>query len=140
MKTIALRISTFIAAIFFVLSPVVSFAQTGGTPGNIIPDCNQTINETTGQFDNPCDFQDLLQLLRNIIRFVVFYLTLPALTLAIGYAGFLLVTSMGDPGKRTNAKDILVSVAIGLFFMFAAWFIVEAIYSGLGYGGFLDFG
>jgi hypothetical protein len=140
MNTRISRVSTYLAILFFAVSPVVSFAQTGGTPGNIIPDCNQTINATTGQFDNPCDFQDLLQLLRNIIRFVVFYLTLPALTIGIGYAGFLLLTSMGDSGKRNNAKDILVSIAIGLFWMFTAWFVVEAIYSGLGYGGFLDFG
>ena len=126
--------------------PVPAFAQAAGTPGNIIPSCNQDIYPGThpviserGHFMEPCGFKHLLQLIRNVIRFIVLYLTGPALTVAIAYAGFLLLTSGGDTGKRKDAKGIFGKVAMGLIFMIGSWFIIEAIYSGLGYGGFLQF-
>lgn len=128
--------------------PSLALAADNGTPGHIIPDCNRGVvqsGEHIGQLANsqgeydPCDFEDLIQLIRNIIRFIVLYLTAPALTIGFAYAGFLLLTSGGNSGKRGQAKDMLGKVAMGLVAMIAAWFIIEAIYSGLGYGGFLQF-
>ncbi len=130
----------------FAMPSLALAVDNGGSPGNIIPTCNQDIYgeghtpiSQIGQFEDPCDFEDFIQLIRNVIRFIVLYLTLPALVLAIAWAGFLILTSGGNAGKRTEAKDVLLKVVMGLIFMIGAWFIVEMIYSGLGYGGFLQF-
>ncbi len=141
-----LLVPLILSQLFFLPGSVlIANAAENGTPGHIIPDCNQGVN-SDGQFTNSsgvedaCDFEDLLQLVRNLIRFMALYLTAPALTIAIAYAGALLLFSGGgNEGKRKEAKDVFEKVILGLIAMVAAWFIVEAIYTGLGYGGFLQF-
>jgi hypothetical protein len=125
---------------FFI--PAVVFAAT------IIPDCNQVIEtsgDNKGQFiiengvSTACNFGHFLELLSNLIRFIALNLTAPAIAVAIAYAGFLIMTSGGDTGKRKEAKEIFVKVGLGLMFIIGAWVLVHALYSGLGYGGFLQF-
>ncbi|MFT5360119.1 MAG: hypothetical protein ACI88L_000601 [Candidatus Paceibacteria bacterium] len=120
---------------FFI--PAVVFAAT------IIPDCNNVVIQAglpnAGQFVTACNFGHFLELLSNVIRFIALNLTAPAIAVAIAYAGFLIMTSGGDTGKRKEAKEIFVKVGLGLMFIIGAWVLVHALYSGLGYGGFLQF-
>lgn len=92
-----------------------------GTPGVLVP-CS----------DN-CGFNDLLTLVNTIINFILFVLAVPIAAIMFAYAGFLLIFSGGESGKRTKAKDIFLNVVIGLAVVAAAWLIVHTILSIVGY-------
>jgi hypothetical protein len=49
----------------------------------------------------------------------------------IAYAGFLLVISQGDSGKRTEARKILTNTIVGIVLALAGWMIVAAIMAAL---------
>jgi hypothetical protein len=75
-----------------------------------------------------CGFNEMLQLVANIIGlFMVIALLLAGLL--FGYAGFLYVTTAGDPGKAKKARGIFTNVAIGLVIVFLAYTIVQVIIS-----------
>jgi hypothetical protein len=118
--------------------PVSATAQVIVSPGNIIPDCNTAIDQN-GHFTDECNFGHFILLIRNLIGFVAAYLMAPAIAAAIAYSGFLFLASAANPEKRKEAKGVLGKVILGVFFVLGAWFIVEAVYSGLGYSGFLQF-
>ena len=84
--------------------------------------------------EKPCDFDFLVEMAQNIIRFLIIIGgSLGAVSFA--YAGWLYLTSGGNPGKVTAAKDIFIKVIIGFIFMIAAWLIVTLIVNTLGYQG-----
>jgi len=81
-----------------------------------------------------CDFNALITLIQNVIKWAV--LIAPMLAAAtFAYAGFLYITSGGDPGKVKSAHDIFLATLIGLVIVLVAWFVVSAILSGLGVAG-----
>ncbi len=101
-------------------------APSPSTPGYLIV-CDPKPDPTgpnAGLSD--CHFDDLIRLGVNIINFLIVLSTALA-AVAIAYAGFLLLSSGGNSSKRTQAKDILTKVAIGLFFIIAGWLIVNQI-------------
>ncbi len=80
---------------------------------------------------NNCDWGQLIQLGQNIIGYLVLIAgSLAAISFA--YAGWLYLTSGGDPSKVTKAKDIFVKVAIGLIVVLCAWLIVHEVLKLLG--------
>ena len=59
------------------------------------------------------------------------------------YAGFLMIFSGGESGKRTKAKGIFWNVALGLILAAASWLIIHTILGIVGYNtgnGFNWFG
>jgi hypothetical protein len=54
------------------------------------------------------------------------------LVILILYAGFIWMTSQGDPGKIKKAKDMLYQAIIGLVIVFAAFAITNFVFSALG--------
>ncbi|NCS99485.1 hypothetical protein GW765_00730 [Candidatus Parcubacteria bacterium] len=128
---------TVFVALQLVIVPISFMPQTAQA-FTILPDCNGDLNGD-GNFVTPCTFQHFLDLLKNVIEFIATFLMAPAIAIALAWAGMLVMTSGGNAAKRTEAKDIFVKVGLGIVFILGAWFIVEAVYSGLGYGGFLQF-
>ena len=53
-------------------------------------------------------------------------------TLLFAYAGVLLMTSQGDTGKVTQAKDIFKNVIIGITIMFLSYWGIYMLLKGLG--------
>ncbi len=86
-----------------------------------------------GPGEDMCTFEHVLQLIENIINFSLNYLFFPLFVIAIVYAGYLLMTSGDNPGKRKQAKEIFINILIGLVVVLAAWLIVKLILVGLGY-------
>jgi hypothetical protein len=134
--------SFFIASIllpmaFFVTMPSVAFAQ-NGQAFVLRPDCNEEL-DSNGNFENPCGFDDFVLLIRNIIRFIVLYLSAPIMALGLAYSGFLIMTSGASSSGRQKAKDMMWKILQGFLWAIAAWLIVETIFSALGYSGFLQF-
>ncbi len=77
----------------------------------------------------PCDFEDAMKLIRNIINFLLFTIATPIAGLVICYAGFQLIASGGSSEKKTKAKHVLMNVVIGYLIALGAWLIINTIFS-----------
>lgn len=77
-----------------------------------------------------CDFGDLMNLGKRIIDFLIL-LSIPLATIAFAYAGYLFLTSAGNPGQVSDAKKIFGKVLWGFFFVLTAWLIVRTITSAV---------
>lgn len=111
--------------LFLVFIPSISFAV------GIVPTCN-TIVGANGNFTDPCGFNQLVILANNIIRFLII-IGASLASIAFAYAGWLYITSGGDTGKISQAKDIFRKIVIGFVMMLAAWLIISLIIGMLGY-------
>ena len=100
--------------------PAVAFADGAG---GIVP-CG-------GTADDPCDMGSTITIVGAFIDFVLLYIAMPLAASMFMYAGFVMMTAGGNPGKIQEAKKIFWSVIIGLVVAFAAWLIVEGIMKGL---------
>ena len=90
-----------------------------------------------GQFNNglvPCDtnchFNDFIQLVENIINYLLI-VAVPIAGVAFAYAGFLYLTAAGNPGKIEEAHGIFTSVMIGIIIMLVAWVLIHTLVSEL---------
>lgn len=82
-----------------------------------------------------CNFNSVMALVNNIIKFILVGLALPIAAIMFAYAGFLLLTSAGDTSARTKAKEIFLNAAIGLIIAFCAYLIIMLLLKTLGYTG-----
>lgn len=104
------------------VTPVISFGQ-----GMELIPCGKT-----GQAGE-CQFDDLLKLINNIVRFVFVYLALPISAIMFAYAGVTMVTSGGSTESRSKAKNIFKNTALGLIFAAGSWLIVRTILVAVGF-------
>jgi hypothetical protein len=75
------------------------------------------------QGSKECDFNQLFVLANRIMKFLL-YFSIPLVLGIIMYTAFKYLTANGDPGKLADAKKMLVPVALGLFWILAAYLIV----------------
>lgn len=108
-------VAGFILALMFL--PALVMAQDSG----LIP---------CGYGDNPCDTGDVATFVNGLIDFLIRMLGIIAVIVMV-YAGFMLVTSGGDEGKWTKAKELFTNVVIGIVIILAAWLVVDTIMSAL---------
>jgi hypothetical protein len=80
-----------------------------------------------------CGFNDIFQLINNIIKFFLTTILLPIVVLLIAYSGFLFMTSAGNDEKRTKAKGIFKHIVVGILMILGAWFIVYTVFRAFGY-------
>jgi len=59
------------------------------------------------------------------------FISIPIAVIGFIYAGFLIMTAGADTGKVSKGKELLLKIAIGFFFVLAAWLIVNLITSTL---------
>jgi hypothetical protein len=90
---------------------------------------------TCDGIEEECDFEKLLLAINKIIRFIVFVIGVPIVTLSFAYAGFLMVTSGGNPSKKDEAKSIIGNAVVGLIVLLGAWIIVRTVLVVFGYTG-----
>ena len=113
--------------LIFILTPmtlVLSQTVTGHMSG-ITFVCN---NGTT---DVPCEgFSLLIQAVQGVVSVVV-VMALAFSVIVIAKAGFIYLTSGGEPGKRKEANDMFVKVAWGVFWILAAWVVINMIMTAL---------
>lgn len=77
-----------------------------------------------------CDFDDFIGAIKKVVNYAV-TLVLFLSVIAIVIAGFKFMISGDKPAERDAAKEILRKVAMGLFFILAAWLIVTLIMNAL---------
>lgn len=81
-----------------------------------------------------CDFGQLMVLVDNVIKFVLFKMVIPIAAILFAYAGFTLVTAPGQEAI-TKAKNTFTDVVLGLAVAIAAYLIIKTLLSILGYDG-----
>jgi hypothetical protein len=100
----------------------VSAASSGSL---LVPECP----------DEGCGFKEFMELINKVINFLLFVIATPLAALIFVYAGIMLITAGGDPGKFTTAKTILKNLVFGYVIALAAWLIVNTILTSLGFHG-----
>ena len=78
-----------------------------------------------------CTFAYLFELVAKIVHFLLFDLAVPLAAIAFAWAGIVLLTDGGNEKKRDDAKKIATAAVVGLGLAFAAWLIVNTIFSSL---------
>ncbi len=85
--------------------------------------------------DTECNFEKLILMINRVINFFIYIIAGPIIALSFAYAGFLMVTSGGNPSKKDEAKSIVGKALVGFIFLLAAWLIVKTILVVFGYSG-----
>lgn len=118
-----------------ITSNSISTVTSDTKSSKIVPDCNKTGDtEEDGfylKFRNPCNFQALMELVNNVINFLLFYFATPLAAIIFAYAGFLLIFSSANEHNKTHAKAIIGKVLLGYVIALAAWLIINTILSML---------
>lgn len=70
--------------------------------------------------------KELSQVVKEAISIISWIIGVLAVIMII-YAGFLMVTSAGDPGKVATAKNIILYAVIGLIVAISAWAIISFV-------------
>lgn len=115
MKSIgAIALSSSIAFfLFFGLStPLVTLAVTPGA-GGLIPCAGPD-----------CHFSDMILFANTIVGWLL-RIAIPVTAALFSYAGFLYLTSGGNPAKKTAANKVFQSVFWGFIMALSAWILVN---------------
>jgi len=80
-----------------------------------------------GPGEDPCTVCHLFQLISNIVNFIAFRFAPIVGALLFVYAGIMMITSAGNPGKFQAATKIFWNVIIGLAIIYGAWLITNSI-------------
>ncbi len=110
--------------------PVVSGIPTRTTnpvpkEKGILPDC---VYDKEGEWSRTpdCHFKDLIEFVNIALDFII-KLAVVIAPISFAWAGFLILTSGGDPGKLKQGKEILVKVGIGFAIILAAYLVISFI-------------
>lgn len=98
----------------------------------IVPRCNNLadgLDEVTGQYKVPCDFNFFMELINNVIKFLLFVIATPLIALILMYTGYLYLTAGGNSGQVEKVRHILLNAVVGYVIALAAWLIVNTIIS-----------
>lgn len=88
-----------------------------------------------GSPQKECQLSDLNKLIQDILNLTFMFAGFIVAGMFM-YAGFLLITSVGDTGKIQKAKDIFRRVVIGFLIMSLSYIIVKNLVTSLlGTGG-----
>lgn len=110
-----------IILLVFIIIPSLALAQDNTSQNPLVPNCGE---------NNECGYTHLIILVNNIIGWIV-TISVPVAAGVIAWAGFVLMTSGDNAGKRSEAKSIMTKVFIGLAFILSAWIIVSTIVNAL---------
>ena len=103
-------------------------APTPKSTGGIVPAC--------GKPGLPaCDFNMLLELINNVINYLLFVIATPLVALILVYVGWLYLSSGGNSENIGKAKRIFGNVILGYVIGLAAWLIIKTILISVGFTG-----
>lgn len=106
--------------------------STNTTPGTVLTP-EQVAADKKGNGLVPCkdtcDFNDILQLINNLITFLITTLFIPIIILLFMYAGFKYITAEGNPSKIANLKKMVWHIIVGMLLVLCSWLIVKTIIS-----------
>lgn len=82
---------------------------------------------------NNCDLNSAMQLINNLITFLIKVILFPVAIIMFMYAGYTYITSQGNPSKRADVKKMLKHLILGLLLILCAWLIVKTLLVMIGY-------
>jgi hypothetical protein len=113
------------------------------TSGGVVPDCGKVVTtigadgKETSTMTN-CTFKDLVKLVNNVIKFLLFNIATPLIALILMYTGYLYITAGGSSGQTEKVRHILFNAVIGYVVALAAYLIVKTILSSLNVDSGID--
>lgn len=101
--------------------------------GGFVP-CGRMVDDPDTPWNDAdtCGFCHGIMLLNQGMNFLLEIASMIAV-LALIIAGFLFITSAGDPERKNNAKTAFKWTLIGFLILLLAWLIVDFFLSALGY-------
>lgn len=101
----------------------------------LVPNCNTgAINQKTGEYENPCDFDMVIAMINHAINYFLTIIATPLFAIIIMYAGWIYI-SAGGSGKIDLAKKILMNALKGYGIILIAWVVIKTILVALGFTG-----
>ena len=129
MKKIALHAVVLAAFVgVFVIAPH-AYAQSAPTGGLVTCGQNGPLNANGTQ---ACGFPQLVQLISNILDFLLFVVAPIIMVCVILYAGILLIFAGGSTENVSKAKGMFFKALIGMIIAMLAWTAVKFILIELG--------
>jgi len=122
------KILSYLIIVMFIYLPLTLNAA------RLIPECNKG-TVVNSEFSDKCGFEHIIQLIDNVIEWLLVWFATPLAALIFMYAGFMYITSGGNETNVTKAKTMLKNVLIGYIIALAAWLIVKTIIVSLGFTG-----
>ncbi|GEM_PF-1532812 len=96
-----------------------------GVNSGFIPCGN--IKNADGVIQNPCEPCHIFILGENILNFLWWKISIPIATLALIYAGFLMVIPGASSSRLEKGKKVLTNTFIGIAIVFFAWLAIDTI-------------
>lgn len=81
--------------------------------------------------DDTCNFNDIMQLINNLITFLITTLFIPIIIILFMYSGFKYITAQGNPAKIGNIKKTVIHIVVGMLLVLCSWLIVKTVLSVL---------
>jgi hypothetical protein len=119
--------------ILFILAPIFSIAQTGGT-GTDLPTGGTGVDSPTGgtgvdssdRLVNPLGVDSICALIGVLLNAAI-VIGIPIAVLFIVYAGFKFVLARGNPSQLTEARSNMLYTVIGIAIFVGASLIAKVI-------------
>ncbi len=124
-----LKIFSTLLTLFLISIPIFVSAQQARNDGGtgIVYDCS--VADPTRP-PGECDFNDVIAAIKHALD-VGTTIALEFSVVVIAWAGAKYMISGDKPNERREANQMLRKVAIGIFFILAAWLIVTLVLNGL---------
>jgi len=95
------------------------------------PGADSALVTCGGADQKPCEAQDAVNLIQNILNLTFMFAEFIVAAMFM-YAGFLLITAVGDPGQIQKAKNIFKRTVIGFIIMFLSFVLVKNLLTNIG--------
>lgn len=132
--------ATLAFALVFAVAPLSAQASNATFFGPIVPpecNCTDQANPNGGTIDTAPSYGCVLATVENAVNFGI-TIGVVAATLALVFAGFTWMTSVGNPEARSKGRTMLINVFVGLLILLSAWlvvdFIMKKLYNSTSYG------
>ncbi|OHA89134.1 MAG: hypothetical protein A2653_02905 [Candidatus Zambryskibacteria bacterium RIFCSPHIGHO2_01_FULL_43_25] len=112
--------------VLFVFLNVPNLAYAQNPTSTFMDVCDDKPDLKTGVIQDPCGFDDLVELAEKILKFMII-IAIPLAALSFIWAGAIYITAEGSQSKIEKAHGIFKKTLIGFIFVLAAWVIVYTI-------------
>ncbi len=125
MKKITIIFSVLVLGIMlFSAFPVGAQNTYNGPLGPIIPNCDPSISPAAGG----CGLAKFLELIRNVIKFLVRF-TLIVAPIFIALGGFMMLVSAGNKSLFDQGKSMMIGALVGIAIALLSYILISLIFT-----------
>jgi hypothetical protein len=85
---------------------------------------------TSNSFDERCRYQDLMILVKNIIKFLLMFI-IPVVAIVAVYTGMQMILNRSNPVELSKYKANALRIVIGIIIILLAWTLVASIFAAV---------